>query len=107
MFQQLNVPAATLLPLVPLLVKPIQLRLPITTTSSIHIQNTKSIQEQRECVCGFVQIKDGILVLLAGGDGDLFELHDRSDLRSGVLILRRHAVVVVFVAAVLRLGGRH
>lgn len=50
MFQQLNVPAATLLPLVPLLVKPIQLRLPITTASSIHIQNTNQFKN-RESVC--------------------------------------------------------
>jgi hypothetical protein len=105
--EQLHSACAALFPLIPLLVEPVELRLP---AQSPHIRSTRhgqigSGRGRIEAAADASHVEERVLVLLSGGNGDLLQLHDGRDLGAGVLILAGRRGLLLLSWTVLRRLG--
>jgi hypothetical protein len=88
--EQLHSARSAFLPLVPLLVEAVELGLPAVYPHGVKSKPSRSDRSgsgKKATRRGDSHIKEHVLVLLAGGDGDLLQLDDGRDLGAGVLLL--------------------
>ena len=108
--EQLDGARAPLLPLAAVLVKSVQLRFPADTSTEPEASDLDQHRERSDRArssgsggSGALHVEEDVLVLFAGGDGDLLELHDGGDLGASVLFLARRRGLLLL--AVLRQVG--